>query len=193
MFLPRTSAVAEGPHRWWEQDVHAQPWASSTATHGWCRLDRESVTGVGRFRPGDRPWTRRGPESGLSAVDDRITQIRVCLHPSSVEVHLVRVEPIGGPVQQRHCDEVMELAADVPRVAFVNVRVPRSWEATSNRELEDGVARYDNAVLVDWYDVTWDKPNLFAADGVHPKQPGRVIMAELIAQGVFPNWVPLEE
>lgn len=96
-------------------------------------------------------------------------------------------------MQQRHCDEVMELAADVPRVAFVNVRVPRSWEATSNRELEDGVARYDNAVLVDWYDVTWDKPNLFAADGVHPKQPGRVIMAELIAQGVFPNWVPLEE
>ena len=26
----------------------------------------------------------------------------------------------------------MEIAADVPLVAFVNVRVPRSWESTSN-------------------------------------------------------------
>lgn len=99
----------------------------------------------------------------------------------------------NGPVQARHFDEVMELAADVPLVAFVNVRVPRSWEGTSNREIAEGVERYDNAILVDWYEVTWNRNNLFAKDGVHPKQAGRVIMAELIADAVFPNWVPLED
>jgi lysophospholipase L1-like esterase len=99
----------------------------------------------------------------------------------------------NGPVQARHFDEVMELAADVPLVAFVNVRVPRSWEGISNREIAEGVERYDNAILVDWYEVTWNRNNLFAKDGVHPKQAGRVIMAELIADAVFPNWVPLED
>lgn len=99
----------------------------------------------------------------------------------------------NGPVQARHFDEVMELAADVPLVAFVNVRVPRSWEGISNREIAEGVERYDNAILVDWHEVTWNRNNLFAKDGVHPKQAGRVIMAELIADAVFPNWVPLED
>ncbi len=99
----------------------------------------------------------------------------------------------NGPVQARHFDEVMEVAKDVPLVAFVNVRVPRPWEATSNTEIAEGVARHGNAVLVDWYSVTRDRDDLFAADGVHPKQPGRVIMGELIAEAVFPGWIPLED
>lgn len=99
----------------------------------------------------------------------------------------------NGPVQAKHFDAVMELAADVPLVVFVNVRVPRPWEGTSNTELAEGVARYDNAVLVDWYAATGPRDELFAADGVHPKQPGRIIMAELIAEAVFPDWVPLTE
>jgi lysophospholipase L1-like esterase len=99
----------------------------------------------------------------------------------------------NGPVQAKHFDEVMEHAADVPLVVFVNVRVPRTWEATSNRELAEGVERYENAVLVDFYEVAADRNELFAADGVHPKQTGRVILAELIAEAIFPNWIPLED
>ena len=99
----------------------------------------------------------------------------------------------NGPVQDRHFDAVMEIAADVPLVAFVNVRVPRSWESASNTALAEGVGRYDNAVLVDWWTPTHDRDDLFAADGFHPKQPGRVIMAELIASAVYPDWTPLEE
>ncbi|MGI9584500.1 MAG: hypothetical protein ACR2N7_02815 [Acidimicrobiia bacterium] len=99
----------------------------------------------------------------------------------------------NGPVQARHFDEVMEHAADVPRVVFVNVRVPRTWEAESNLQLAEGVERYDNAVLVDFYEVAADRRDLFAADGVHPKQAGRVVLAELIAEAVFPEWLPLED
>jgi hypothetical protein len=97
----------------------------------------------------------------------------------------------NGPVQERHFDEVMEVAGSEPLVLFVNVHVPRNWESTSNRELAEGVDRYDNAVLVDWYTATEGRNNLFAADGFHPRQPGRVIVAELIAEAIFPDWEPL--
>lgn len=99
----------------------------------------------------------------------------------------------NGPVQARHFDEAMEWAVDTPLVVFVNVRVPRTWEAQSNLELAEGVERYENAVLVDFYGVAADRDDLFAADGVHPKQQGRVILAEMIAEAIFPNWIPLED
>lgn len=137
---------------------------------------------------------------GPGVVDATVS--RQFLHaPDLVRELLARTDPpeviiIGlgtnGPVQARHFDEVMEVASDVPLVAFVNVRVPRNWEDTSNRELAEGVERYDNAVLVDWWTPTHDRDDLFAADGFHPKQPGRVIMAELIAEAIFPNWMPLD-
>jgi hypothetical protein len=93
----------------------------------------------------------------------------------------------NGPVQERHFEEVMEIVGTETLVAFINVHVPRKWEATSNRELAAGVERHDNAVLVDWYSATEGRNNLFAGDGFHPKQAGRVIMAELIASTIYPE------
>ncbi|MCL1692083.1 MAG: hypothetical protein M3096_00210 [Actinomycetia bacterium] len=99
----------------------------------------------------------------------------------------------NGAVQARHFDEVMEIAADVPLMVFVNVHVPtRSWEATSNREIAAGVERYDNAVLVEWFTPTEGRSDLFAADNFHPTQAGRVIYAELVAEAIYPNWEPLD-
>jgi len=100
----------------------------------------------------------------------------------------------NGPVQQRHFDELMEVAADVPLVAFVNAHVPtRKWEGETNRQLAEGVERYDNAVLVDWFTPMDGRSDMFAADNVHPKQAGRVIYADLIAEAVFPNWQSANE
>lgn len=99
----------------------------------------------------------------------------------------------NGPVQERHFEEVMEIAGTEPLMVFVNVHVPRTWEATSNRELAAGVDRHDNAVLVDWSAATEGRNNLFAKDGFHPTQSGRVIMAELIAAAIFPSLEPIDE
>ena len=96
----------------------------------------------------------------------------------------------NGAVQQRHFDEVMEIAADVPRMVFINAHVPtRNWEAETNRQLAEGVERYDNAVLVDWFTPMEGRSDLFAKDNFHPKQEGRVIYADLVAEAIFPNWV----
>jgi hypothetical protein len=117
---------------------------------------------------------------------------RLLGRPTPPEVIIIGLGT-NGPVQERHFEEVMEIAGTEPLMVFVNVHVPRTWEATSNRELAAGVDRHDNAVLVDWFGATEGRNNLFAKDGFHPKQPGRVIMAELIAAAIFPDWEPLGE
>jgi hypothetical protein len=99
----------------------------------------------------------------------------------------------NGSVQARHFDELMEIAADVPLMVFVNVHVPtRNWEASSNREIAAGIERYDNAVLVDWFTPMEGRSDLFAADNFHPTQAGRVIYAGLVADAIYPNWEPLD-
>jgi hypothetical protein len=153
---------------------------------------------------GDSVMLGTKPEIEKRLAEDIVdaTVSRQFLHAPNLVRDLLRLDVppeviiIGlgtnGPVQARHFDEVMEHATDTPLVVFVNVRVPRTWEAESNRQLAEGVERYDNAVLVDFYDVAADRDDLFAADGVHPKQAGRVILAELIAQAVFPQWIPVD-
>jgi hypothetical protein len=109
--------------------------------------------------------------------------------PQVIVVHL----GTNGPVQERHFEALMEIAADVPLMVFINAHVPtRNWESTTNSELAAGVDRYDNAVLVDWHTPTKGRSDLFAADNFHPKPPGRVIYAELVAEAIFPNWEPLD-
>jgi hypothetical protein len=109
--------------------------------------------------------------------------------PQVIVVHL----GTNGPVQERHFEALMEIAANVPLMVFINAHVPtRNWESTTNSELAAGVERHDNAVLVDWHTPTKGRSDLFAADNFHPKQPGRVIYAELVAEAIFPNWESLD-
>ncbi len=138
---------------------------------------------------------------GENIVDATVSR-QFLVAPALVEQLVARPVPpqviiialgTNGPAQEKHFDQVMEAAGEDRLVVFVNVRVPRSWEDASNRAIAEGVERYDNAVMVDWYSATKDRDDLFAADGVHPKQAGRVIMAELIAETIFPHWVPSEE
>lgn len=87
----------------------------------------------------------------------------------------------NGPFRAGQFDAVMATLRDVPLVVWVNVRVPRDWEAHNNRVIASGVARYPNARLVDWYDATAGRPDLFWKDGYHPKPKGARLYADLIA------------
>ena len=78
-------------------------------------------------------------------------------------------------------DEMMRTLAGVPRVVFVNVKVPRPWEQTNNSVLADGVQRYPNTVLVDWHAASVGRPELFTEDGYHLQPEGQQVYADLIA------------
>ena len=77
-------------------------------------------------------------------------------------------------------DQLMELAGGIDEVIFVNVRVPRDWESSTNGALLDAAARYDNVRIVDWYGESNSADHLFRPDGYHPSATGSELWANLI-------------
>jgi lysophospholipase L1-like esterase len=90
----------------------------------------------------------------------------------------------NGRINARQFDQLMSILADVPRVVFVTVKVPRRWEGPNNTVIVEGVTRYPNTVLADWHAASADRPKLFARDGVHPQPAGARLFADIIAAAV---------
>ena len=77
-------------------------------------------------------------------------------------------------------DELMDLTGGIDEVIFVNVRVPRDWESTTNGVLADAAGRYDNVRIVDWHGASRDSDHLFRSDGYHPNATGSELWTNLI-------------
>jgi hypothetical protein len=89
----------------------------------------------------------------------------------------------NGAVTAADIDAMMQAAAGVHRVVFVNVDVPRPWEAADNAVLSAGVARYPGvAVLADWYSLSVGHPEWFTPDQVHLEPAGAQALAALVTQ-----------
>jgi hypothetical protein len=87
----------------------------------------------------------------------------------------------NGTVTDAEFDQMMQAAAGAQRVVFVNVDVPRSWEAPDNAVLAAGVARYPGvAVLADWYSLSVGHREWFTPDQVHLEPAGARARAALI-------------
>jgi hypothetical protein len=79
-------------------------------------------------------------------------------------------------------ETLMDILKDTPRVVFVNLKVPRSWEARDNDVLSSYVSQYPNAVLIDWHNLGGSHPEYFYQDGIHLRPDGARAYAGLIAQ-----------
>jgi lysophospholipase L1-like esterase len=87
----------------------------------------------------------------------------------------------NGTVTPADFTAMMQAAAGVRRVVFVNVDVPRSWEAEDNAVLAAGVAQYPGvAVLANWYALSSGHPEWFTPDQVHLEPAGAAALAGLI-------------
>jgi lysophospholipase L1-like esterase len=88
----------------------------------------------------------------------------------------------NGAFRAQDFDAIMRVLSNAERVVFVNLRVPRRWETPDNRVIAAGVARYPNAVLVDWHDRWRDcGRNVFWGDGIHPTPSGSACYARMVA------------
>lgn len=87
----------------------------------------------------------------------------------------------NGVFTQAQVDEALGLLSEVPRVAVVNVKVPRQWEGPNNEALASAAARYSNAVLVDWKGASGENQSLFRDDGFHLQPEGALLYAQAIA------------
>jgi peptidoglycan/LPS O-acetylase OafA/YrhL len=78
--------------------------------------------------------------------------------------------------------QLRQLAAGVPLVVLVNVRIPDSWEAVSNQTI-DSAAALPGFKVVDWYTAS-ARPGLLWPDRVHPDPAGQQAYAALVARAV---------
>jgi len=142
-----------------------------------------------------------GSASGLQATIDGIEIDAAISRQASAAIEILRsrlasgalgdvvVVHIGnnGTISAGQFDEMMSLLSGVPRVVVVDVKVPRAWEGPNNAVLTDGVARFPNAVLVDWNAASRGRPELFWDDGIHLRPEGALVYAQLIAEQVVPG------
>jgi lysophospholipase L1-like esterase len=96
---------------------------------------------------------------------------------SLVIVHLGN----NGTFTKQEFDQIMHILSGVDKVVFVNVKVPRSWEETNNEVISEGVERYPNAVMVDWYAASANRPEYFYSDGYHLRPKAQKVYADLLA------------
>jgi hypothetical protein len=93
----------------------------------------------------------------------------------------------NGPFYPGQLDEMMGVLEGVRKVLLVNVTVPPGVEdpvaVPNNAVLADGVGRYPNAVLIDWYTASFNHPEYFWEDGTHLTPEGAWAYAGLIAEG----------
>lgn len=88
----------------------------------------------------------------------------------------------NGTFTDAQFDALMVPLAEVPAVIFVNVRVPRRWEASVNETLAKGVPRYPNAYLMDWYNLSANQPIIFWNDGMHLRPEGARFYVDRLAE-----------
>ncbi|HET6314707.1 MAG TPA: acyltransferase family protein, partial [Chloroflexia bacterium] len=90
----------------------------------------------------------------------------------------------NGTFTAKQFEQMMQLLSGVRKVIFVNLKVPRQWEANNNKVITEGVQRYPNTVIVDWKAASAGQPTLFAKDGIHLQPAGARLYTSLIAAQV---------
>jgi peptidoglycan/LPS O-acetylase OafA/YrhL len=113
--------------------------------------------------------------------------VRLAAYRSAGRLRGLRALVIGlgsnGPFTAADLSQVGQLAAGVPLVVLVNVRVSDSWGAVSNQTI-DSVTGAPGFKIVNWYAAS-ARPGLMWPDGVHPDPAGQQVYATLIAQAVM--------
>jgi peptidoglycan/LPS O-acetylase OafA/YrhL/lysophospholipase L1-like esterase len=92
----------------------------------------------------------------------------------------------NGTITDGHMQALKDLLADRQRVIFVNLKVPRSWEAGDNAVIQKWVPLFGNAVLVNWNGEGSLHPEYFYSDHIHLNDAGRARYADLVAAQINP-------
>jgi hypothetical protein len=87
----------------------------------------------------------------------------------------------NGPMSVDQCNQILTLAAGVPRVIFINVRMPRAWESITNGTLGTCAVHRPGVSLVDWYDAS-ASPGVLGPDQIHATPAGATLYAALVSR-----------
>lgn len=156
-----------------------QPISSRTATP---EVDVPRVTFIGdSIMQGAAPMFDDviGEDIYIDAARKRkMEDVPALVRTLSRERHLARVVVIhlgsNRPFEDPVFDDVMEtlLAHDVQRVIFINIHRPIGWENYLNKKIAAGVARWQQAELIDWDAIAHSKQEWFIRDQTHLSYAG---------------------
>ncbi len=112
----------------------------------------------------------------------RLAQYKAAGHLAGLSAVVIGLGS-NGPITTAQCQQFEAIAAGVPRVVFVNVRVPRSWQNVSNASLAACTAGKPGVVLANWYEAS-AAPGVLGPDRVHETPAGRQLYASVVATAV---------
>ena len=90
----------------------------------------------------------------------------------------------NGSFNSKNLNAVLDYLKDEDRVYLVTVRVPRPWERTVNRALNEAASKYSNVSLIDWNSASEGHDEYFEKDGVHLTTQGSEAFAELVKNSI---------
>ncbi|MDR2975893.1 MAG: acetyltransferase [Streptococcaceae bacterium] len=91
---------------------------------------------------------------------------------------------VNGEIDESDISGIMKISAGRP-VFWVNVRVPRSWEAEDNAVLAMAAKNYPNLHVLDWHSIAVNHPEYFVSDQVHLTNAGITAYVQLITLAVL--------
>ncbi len=84
-------------------------------------------------------------------------------------------------------DTIFSLIADQPKIVIVNTAVPRPWRDWNDDLIKKYAAKYSQAVVVDWNELSQGHPEYFGPDGVHLVQAGVDVYVAAILEALNAN------
>lgn len=80
--------------------------------------------------------------------------------------------------------QLFELLKNQEKIVIVNTAVPRVWRDENDRIIKNVASRYQQAVVVDWYEMSRNHPEFFAPDGVHLSEEGSNVYVAAIVDAL---------
>ncbi|WP_145046102.1 acyltransferase family protein [Paenibacillus xylanexedens] len=90
----------------------------------------------------------------------------------------------NGSFNSKNLKSVLEFLKDEEHVYLVTVRVPRPWERTVNKALNEAATEYSNVSLIDWNAASEGQDAYFEKDGVHLTAEGSEAFAALVKNSI---------
>ena len=142
---------------------------------------REMIPGIRGSNPvGDRE------EFGVigrtfSKANDALASIK------AKEVPDVLIVALGTnpPLSLSQIESFMARTGGITRVIFVNIRIPRDWETSTNALINSLPQRFNNVTVVDWYGYSGSHPYVLNSSGYHLSDAGKPEFAALVAAEAF--------
>lgn len=90
----------------------------------------------------------------------------------------------NGPFTQSQLLSLLHSLGPVHHIVLINTRVPRPWQIVVNSTLATVASSYPHTTLVNWYQNSANKNQLFYPDGVHLNPQGAKYYASLLVNAL---------